>query len=140
MLFRSQPLLPHRFVIVDMPTHKDTARAIRDMTVRGAGAIGATGALGVAQAAVEAPDASFHAYVAEAANFLRSTRPTAQNLFAGIDFVLKAIEPEGENVARARAAAIAAANAFCDDDAESCRRIGELGAPIITARPRVSTH
>ena len=80
-----QPLLPHRFVIVDMPTHKDTARAIRDMTVRGAGAIGATGALGVAQAAVEAPDASFHAYVAEAANFLRSTRPTAQNLFAGID-------------------------------------------------------
>jgi len=135
-----QPLLPHRFAIVDMATHRDTAVAIRDMTVRGAGAIGATGALGLAQAAVEAPHAAFHAYVTDAANHLRGTRPTAQNLFAGIDYVLRAIEAEGDNVDRAKAAAIAAANAFADDDAESCRRIGELGAPIITARPRVSTH
>ncbi len=135
-----QPKLPHRFVLVDMPTHRETAAAIRDMTVRGAGAIGATGALGVAQAAVEAPPAQFHAYVAEAANHLRATRPTAQNLFAGIDYVLRAIEAEADNIDRARAAAIAAANAFCEDDAESCRRIGELGAPIVAARPRVSTH
>ncbi len=135
-----QPKLPHRFVLVDLPTYRETATAIRDMTVRGAGAIGATGALGVAQAAVEATDSGFHAFVAEAANVLRATRPTAQNLFAGIDYVLRAIEVEGDNPARARAAAIAAANAFCDDDAESCRRIGELGAPIVTARPRVSTH
>jgi S-methyl-5-thioribose-1-phosphate isomerase len=135
-----QPLLPHRFAIVDMATHRHTAVAIKDMTVRGAGAIGATGALGMAQAAVEAPPGEFHTYVADAANHLRSTRPTAQNLFAGIDFVLRAIEAEGDNVDKARAAAVAAANAFADDDAESCRRIGELGAPIITARPRVSTH
>jgi len=135
-----QPKLPHRFVLVDLPTYRETAVAIRDMTVRGAGAIGATGALGVAQAAVEATDSDFHAFVTQAANHLRATRPTAQNLFAGIDFVLKAIEAEGDNVVRARQAAIAAANAFCDDDAESCRRIGELGAPIIAERPRVSTH
>ncbi len=135
-----QPLLPHRFVIVDMPTYRETATAIRDMTVRGAGAIGATGALGVAQAAVEATDAAFHEFVAAAANHLRATRPTAQNLFAGIDFVLQAITAEGDNIPLARQAAVAAANAFCDDDAESCRRIGELGAPIVAARPRVSTH
>ncbi|MFZ5478547.1 MAG: S-methyl-5-thioribose-1-phosphate isomerase [Myxococcota bacterium] len=136
----NQPLLPHRFEIVDMPTYRETAIAIRDMTVRGAGAIGATGALGVAQAAVEAPPGDFFAFVTAAANHLRGTRPTAQNLFAGIDYVLKAIEAEGGNVDRARRAAVAAANAFCDDDAESCRRIGELGAPIITERRRVSTH
>ncbi|MES2639169.1 MAG: S-methyl-5-thioribose-1-phosphate isomerase [Myxococcota bacterium] len=135
-----QPLLPHRFAIVDMATYADTARAIRDMTVRGAGAIGATGALGLAQAAVSARPGSFHADVAEAANHLRATRPTAQNLFAGIDYVLRAIEAEGDNVDRARDAAVAAANAFADDDAESCRRIGELGAPIVASRPRVSTH
>ncbi len=135
-----QPLLPHRFAIVDMPTYVETARAIRDMTVRGAGAIGATGALGLAQAAVGARPATFHADIAEAANHLRATRPTAQNLFAGIDYVLGAIEAEGDNVDRARAAAVAAANAFADDDAESCRRIGEIGAPIVASRPRVSTH
>ena len=136
----NQPLLPHRFEIVDMATYRDTAVAIRDMTVRGAGAIGATGALGMAQAATEAPGMGFHLFVTDAANHLRETRPTAQNLFAGIDSVLRAIEAEGDDVDRARAAAVAAANAFCDDDAESCRRIGELGAPIIAARPRVSTH
>ena len=135
-----QPLLPHQFRIVDMPTYRETATAIRDMTVRGAGAIGATGALGVAQAAVEAPDGSFHEFVASAAGHLRETRPTAQNLFAGIEFVLRAIAAEGSSVGRAREAAVAAANAFADDDAESCRRIGELGAPIVAERPRVSTH
>lgn len=136
----NQPLLPHRFEIVDMATWKDTAVAIKDMTVRGAGAIGATGALGLAQAAVAAPGADFHAAVLAAANGLRATRPTAQNLFAGIDHVLRAIEAEGSDVEKARAAAVAAANAFADDDAESCRRIGELGAPIIAERRRVSTH
>ncbi|MDP2317551.1 MAG: S-methyl-5-thioribose-1-phosphate isomerase [Pseudomonadota bacterium] len=135
-----QPLLPHRFAIVDMATYADTARAIRDMTVRGAGAIGATGALGMAQAAVAASPGTFHADVAAAANHLRATRPTAQNLFAGIDYVLRAVEAEGDNVDRARDAAVAAANAFADDDAESCRLIGELGAPIVARRPRVSTH
>jgi methylthioribose-1-phosphate isomerase len=135
-----QPLLPHRFAIADMGTHLDTARAIKVMTVRGAGAIGATGALGMAQAAVEAPAQEFHAYVAAAANTLRATRPTAQNLFYGIDTVLRAIEACGDDVDRARRAAVDAGNAVCDDDAECCRRIGEHGAPIITARPRVSTH
>jgi len=136
----NQPLLPHQFSIVDMPTHRHTALAIKDMTVRGAGAIGATGALGTAQAAMEAPDAGFHGWLADAANHLRSTRPTAQNLFAGIDYVLRAVQAEGDDVSRCRAAAVAAANAFADDDAASCRRIGELGAPIILERPRVSTH
>lgn len=136
----NQPLLPHRFEIVDMPTWQATAVAIKDMTVRGAGAIGATGALGMAQVALQARDGHFHEDVVAGANGLRGTRPTAQNLFAGVDFVLRAIEAEGPNPDRARKAAVAAANAFADDDAESCRRIGELGAPIIAERRRVSTH
>lgn len=135
-----QPRLPHHFSIVDMPTHRHTAEAISTMVVRGAGAIGATGALGMAQAAVEAPDSSFHAYVAAAANTLRATRPTAQNLFYGIDTVLKAISEEGDDISAARKAAIAAAIAVADDDAESCRQIGEHGARIVAANPRVSTH
>ena len=72
-----QPRLPHAFVVADMRTHLDTARAISTMVVRGAGAIGATGAYGVAQAALEAPDQTFHAYLARAADTLRATRPTA---------------------------------------------------------------
>lgn len=136
----NQPLLPHRFEVVDMPDYHATAEAIRSMVVRGAGAIGATGALGMAQAAVEAPEKDFHAFVARAATELRGTRPTAQNLFYGIDTVLSAIQREGDAVHRAREAAIAAANAVCDDDASCCERIGEFGAPLLVDRRRVNTH
>lgn len=136
----NQPLLPHKVEIVDLPTFRESAVAISDMTVRGAPAIGATGAFGVAQAAIEAPDAGFHDFVAAAANVLRATRPTAQNLFTGINYVLAAIAAEGDSIAHARSAALAAAQKFADDDAANCRRIGELGAPIVAAHPRVSTH
>src|SRR5271166_998337 len=46
-----QRLLPHEFKIVDASTFRQTARAITDMVVRGAGAIGATAAYGLAQGA-----------------------------------------------------------------------------------------
>jgi methylthioribose-1-phosphate isomerase len=135
-----QPRLPHHFAIVDLATHKHTAVAIETMVVRGAGAIGATGALGMAQAAIEAPDADFHRYVRDAANALAATRPTAQNLFYGINTVLAAIEAEGDNVAQARAAAIAAAVGVADDDAACCEAIGRHGEPLVPQNARVSTH
>ena len=135
-----QPRLPHAFQIVDLPRHTDTARSISTMIVRGAGAIGATGAFGMAQAALEAPSSGFHAYIAAAAETLSQTRPTAQNLFYGIRYVLKAIEAEGDDQERARQAAVAAANAVADDDAESCRAIGEHGALLVPDKARVSTH
>jgi methylthioribose-1-phosphate isomerase len=136
----NQPLLPHRFEVVAMPDHECTARAIRDMTVRGAGAIGATGALGMAQALLEAPDDGFHDYVARAASTLQSTRPTAQNLFYGIRQVLDALEAQADDLAAAREAGLAAARAVADDDAESCRKIGENGLALVPDGARVSTH
>ena len=36
----NQPLLPHKFEVVDCKNYKETAKAIKDMTIRGAGAIG----------------------------------------------------------------------------------------------------
>lgn len=135
-----QPRLPHTFGIVEMPTWQDTARAIQTMVVRGAGAIGATGAAGMAQAALHAPDAGFHAAIAEAANGLRNTRPTAQNLFYGINTVLQAIEAQGDHLAAARDAAVAAAQAVADDDAACCEAIGRHGAPLLPQGARVSTH
>jgi methylthioribose-1-phosphate isomerase len=135
-----QPMLPHEFRIIDLPRHTDTADSISTMIVRGAGAIGATGAYGVAQAALEAPEASFHAYMAAAAETLSKTRPTAQNLFYGIKYVLKAIQAEGDNIAAARQAAVAAAQAVADDDAACCEAIGINGAAVVPDVARVSTH
>jgi len=135
-----QPKLPHSFGIVDMATHKDTAVAISTMIVRGAGAIGATGAAGMAQAALEAPDDGFDAYIAEAAETLRNTRPTAQNLFFGIDTVLAAIAKAGDDRALARKYAVEAAQGVADDDAACCEAIGQNGAHLISEGDGVATH
>jgi methylthioribose-1-phosphate isomerase len=134
-----QPLLPYRFEIADQADHRATAVAIRDMVVRGAGAIGVTGAYGLAQATLEAPDAGFWAYVDAAAHTLRSTRPTAQNLFYGVNTVLAAARAAATPDA-ARAAAVAAATAIAADDADCCRRIGEHGSALIPDGARISTH
>lgn len=136
----NQPLIPHKFEIVRMARHTDTAKAISTMIVRGAGAIGVTGAGGMAQAALEAPDAGFHDYIATAANTLRNTRPTAQNLFYGINTVLKAIEAQGDDLVAAREAAVAAAIEVGDDDSACCEAIGRHGEPLVADGARVSTH
>jgi len=135
-----QPRLPHEFRITDLKNHQETATSISTMIVRGAGAIGATGAYGMAQAALEAPDSGFHEYIAKAAKTMSETRPTAQNLFYGIKMVLKAIESEGGNLQQARAAAVAAAQAVADDDAACCKAIGEHGALVLPDQARISTH
>src|SRR5512136_620291 len=72
----NQAVLPHIFQIVDLPTHQDTARAIKDMTIRGAGAIGGAGGYGMAQVVLEAPDDdSFTRHVERGADTLAQTRP-----------------------------------------------------------------
>lgn len=134
-----QRLLPHQFAVIALHTVEETARAIEDMTVRGAGAIGAAGALGVAQAAALAPDDGFFGAVEAAAQRLARTRPTAQNLFAGIAAVRAAVQAHTDPVA-ARAAALAAGDAWADADAAACAAIGAHGASLIADGARVSTH
>lgn len=133
-----QPKLPHKFEILELKDYKETAEAIRNMNVRGAGAIGVTAGYAMAQAALDAaskePD-DFLDYVEEAAEFIKNTRPTAQNLFYAVERVLKALSSntswytatkEAENIA--------------DEDAEAGRKMGEHGEPLIKDGFRVLTH
>ena len=132
-----QTKLPHEFGILDLTTHQDTARAIKNMNVRGAGAIGATAGYALAQAALEAPDDSFQEYVQSAKKTIEATRPTAQNLFtatARVAAVLK--RPPKE----ARTAAVREARAIADQDAKACKQIGLHGASLIPKKARILTH
>ena len=136
-----QTLLPFRFEIFDSPDHRATARAIRDMVVRGAGAIGAAGGYGMAQAAREAPDDGFAVFLEEAARLLKATRPTAQNLFYAVDRVFGcAAGAASAGVRAARQAAVREAEAIASEDIEACRRIGEVGAALVREGARVLTH
>jgi len=136
----NQPLIPYRFELVDLPTHRHTAQAIRDMVVRGAGAIGAAAGYGMAQVALEAPEgAGFAAYVCEGAATLRATRPTAQDLFYAVARVQGAIDGAG-SVPAARRAAVEAAQALADENAAAGEAIGRIGAERIPDGARVLTH
>lgn len=135
----NQPLLPHRFEIYDAQTHEQTALAIREMIVRGAPAIGAAGAFGLAQVYREAPRGSGRGeFIERGLRLLASTRPTAQNLFHALNSVRRAVE----SVAADRQAEVAyeSARAFADADAEACRRIGVFGAELIPDGAMILTH
>jgi methylthioribose-1-phosphate isomerase len=134
-----QPLLPHRFAVRDCEDHRATARAIRDMVTRGAGAIGVAAGYAMAQAALEAPEATFAEYVQAAAALVRATRPTAQNLFYCVDRVLEALSAVPGTDA-ARRAAVETASLLADEDVAAARRIGELGAGLLRNGTRLLTH
>jgi methylthioribose-1-phosphate isomerase len=139
-----QAILPFSFAIFDSMDHLMTAHAIRTMVIRGAGAIGAAGGYGVAQAALEAPSGDFSEYVMKAALLLKSTRPTAQNLFYAVDRVLGAVmgslKGQATRVEEARTAAVREAVAVAEEDTQACRKIGEAGARLIGDGTRVLTH
>jgi S-methyl-5-thioribose-1-phosphate isomerase len=136
----NQPLLPQRFEIIGLPTHRHTAEAIATMVVRGAGAIGAAAAYGMAQVALEtADDAGFGDGIARGADLLRHTRPTAQDLFYAVSRVLAAIE-SADSVDAARQRAVQAAEAIAQDNAAAGEAIGRHGAALIPDGARVLTH
>ena len=133
-----QRLLPHRFDILDCPTHRDTAQAIANMTIRGAGAIGAAAGYAMAQAALEAPDARFHAYIEEAAQTIRRTRPTARDLFYAVEHVLGAMERL--DVKQARVSAVQRAQEVADENARAGEQIGRVGLSLLRPGMRLLTH
>ena len=138
----NQPLLPHNFAIYSSPDHKRTAEAIRTMIVRGAPAIGATGAFGVAQAALEfrgSDIGKFREYVDAAAKTLSSTRPTAYDLFHGIRKVLDGMK-DAKSVEDAKKCAVNGANQYAEWSANNCRLIGEHGQKLIKNGHGVLTH
>ena len=139
-----QPVLPHEFRLWRTDDHLRAASAISTMIVRGAGAIGATGAYGMALAARQAPNdlAGFESYMKRSASTLASTRPTAQNLFVGIRRVEQAMAAAGggERPDDARDAALAAAHAFADEDAAACEAIGRHGEVLLQDGWGIGTH
>ncbi len=135
-----QQKLPHEFSIVSFSEYEDVALAIKDMVVRGAGAIGATGGFGVALAAQNAPDHGFWEKMMRSAEVLRKTRPTAQNLFFAIDRVMGLIEEHSDEPRLARRVALVEAQRIADEDAAMCRVIGEHGAALIKDGMRINTH
>src|SRR6185437_5522446 len=142
VLLIEQRLLPHEFKIVPTRDFRETALAIKDMVVRGAGAIGATAAYGLAQGARafrSSDPKKFATHVETVFQTLKDARPTAVdpvNAMLGV----RQIMASGESVEEQQALALAAAEEFANQDARHCAEIGEHGAKLIRNGMKVLTH
>lgn len=122
-----QRKLPGQRRVLHLSRVEQVAEAIRTLTVRGAPAIGVAAAYGMVLAARQP-----HQSPEKAARLLRSTRPTAYDLFVGIETVRKAWAA-GEDPLKA-------ADGYRARIVEECHQIGAAGAPLFRRRPRVLTH
>lgn len=137
-----QRLLPHEFKIVSTPDYRATAEAIRDMVVRGAGAIGATAAYGLAQGARAFRGRSLPAFATHVEKVFRTieaARPTAVDPVNAM-LQVRAQMAAGETVGEQQSLALAAAEEFAQEDVEHCRAIGKHGAKLIRSGMNVLTH
>ncbi|MFA5104542.1 MAG: S-methyl-5-thioribose-1-phosphate isomerase [Candidatus Margulisiibacteriota bacterium] len=123
-----QNLLPFEFRVFEAKTLKDTCQAIKNMKVRGAGAIGAAAGFAMAQAFLEGTPSS--------RSIIESTRPTAQNLF----YAVKRVYDKAIHAREPKSAALEEAQAIADEDAENCRIIGEHGKQLIKDGMVIETH
>src|SRR5216684_3073087 len=127
-----------------LPGRAEAARAIRDMVVRGAPAIGCAAAYGVALAAQEAaraadPDRAFAAAVEQ----LRAARPTAVNLRWALERLSQkrgALLAGGASQAAAAAALLEEAHRVLAEDLAACRAIGKNGAQLVPDGRGILTH
>ncbi len=126
-----QRRLPHEYVVEDLLSWRDGARAISEMQVRGAPLIGATAAWSLYLAALESRGESDRdELIRHAATELAATRPTAVNLRWAIDRVLGVLS-RTENPDEFEAALEREARKICDEDIEISRGIGEHGLKLI---------
>ena len=139
-----QRLLPARFEVVTFTDVQGVATAIRDMAVRGAPAIGATAAFGMALAAQASPASDLQTLRADldlAAIQLRATRPTATNLFWAIDRMLRrAHSPDLSTAAQVRAALLREAQAIAEEDVVVNRTMGDIGQQVVRDGNNILTH
>lgn len=135
-----QRFLPYKFVVEDIQTPCKMAIAIKDMHMRGAGLIGAAGGYGMYLAALDAKQKlsqlggaridGYDSYLRNEGEKLKGTRPTAINLSWAVDRQLAEMS-KADDIDEKILIAFDTAGRIADEDAESCRKIGEHGVKLI---------
>jgi methylthioribose-1-phosphate isomerase len=138
-----QRRLPGSLEIVAYRGYREVAQAIKDMVIRGAPAIGAAGAFGLALAARESAAATTEELIADlrsAAEVLKAARPTAVNLAWAINRVIgKAAEMKLDPEAF-RQAVLDEAQKVADEDVEINKRMAQQGAGLINDGDTIIHH
>jgi len=140
-----QRRLPAALEVISLHTCLEVSEAIKNMTVRGAPAIGVTAAFGLALAARESistDSSGFFADMQAAAAILQSTRPTAVNLAWALQRELRIIGNQlgVKDPTQLQALALEEAQRMADEDAELNQRMGAYGAALIDDGDTIIHH
>jgi methylthioribose-1-phosphate isomerase len=144
--FLDQTKLPLEETYVLATDYKQVATVIRDMIVRGAPAIGVSGAMGVAIGIDRSTATTIEALNAEVeviCKTLAETRPTAVNLFWAIDEVRNVyndLAAKNTPIPEIKAAVVAKARRMYDEDIAACKAMGAHGASLLPQEGTVLTH
>ena len=139
-----QRKLPLATTYNEYKTAVSIAEAIKSMVVRGAPAIGAAAAYGLVLTAVHttAPSpAKLQQELADDADMLRGSRPTAVNLFWAIDRMMARLaDPALDSIAAIQQATLDEANAIAAEDVAINRQIGQNALPLIPDKATIIHH
>jgi len=138
-----QTLLPHKLEFLEFDDFRSVANSIKVMNIRGAPAIGVAAAMGMALATIEYKDLTkenFLKKMEEAADVIRSTRPTASNLFWAVNRILKVINSYPDKPVNISDLVIEEAKLMAQEDINVNKDIGKNGAALLQDGDVVLTH
>jgi methylthioribose-1-phosphate isomerase len=138
-----QTRLPREEILLELTDCIQVASAIKEMKIRGAPLIGVAAAYGLALTAYHSKAEEREGLLKElegSADILKSTRPTAVNLFWAVDRVLGRIRSGSADVETAKEIVVDEAERMADEDAEVNRRIGNYGSKLIKDGDVILTH
>ena len=139
-----QRKLPLEYVVVEFDDYRDVARSIKEMYIRGAPAIGAAAAFGMALAAQQSQATNREGLLSDleaAAEVIQATRPTAVNLFWATARILRAAHDSAQSRVEAiTEELISEAQRLADEDVEINRRMGAHGASVVEDGFNILTH
>ena len=137
-----QTKLPNELVFVKFTDYKDVAEAIRTLVVRGAPAIGVSGAFGMALAGLQSKAETKEELLSDlkkAQKILFMTRPTAVNLVWGLEQIMK-VAKENDSVDEIKESIIDKAKQMADEDIKINQEMGKHGSQLFKNNDSVMTH
>jgi len=137
-----QTKLPNELVFVEYDDYHQIADAIKNLVVRGAPAIGVSGAFGMALAVLQSKAETKEDLIKDlqdAKKILIETRPTAVNLKWGIDKILD-VTNQGLDLSEIKKLAIDTAKKMADEDIQTNMTMGKLGSELFDDNDTIMTH
>jgi len=137
-----QTKLPNELTFVEFDDYNQVADAIRTLVVRGAPAIGVSGAFGLALAVLQSKATTEDDLISDlesARKILFETRPTAVNLGWGLEKIMN-VAKSGDSVKQIRELVINEAKKMADEDIEINKTMGKIGSVLFDDNDTIMTH